>query len=220
VDELLPVGGLISMRRLGAALTAQRAARDLSVTGLARQSEGWWRPDELIDIEKGALVLCDREVVAVCRLYGLSGRDVLPADTAELVLDRSGSFDLTDATGVEPQGYVDVVLARVAALATIIGFSAGARDRDLGVLSESLTLSAETVADQLDRQMVAHRDEVDRQVESLSSRMVVPAIGVLVAETSAGSLLVVERSSRSSHGTKQFPAAAPLRRYAAAVFAV
>jgi len=220
VDETFPVGGLVSMRRLGAALTAQRASRDLSITALARESGGWWAPDELLDVEKGAVALCDREIVAICRLYGLAGRELLPADTAELILDRSGSYDLTDASGVEPHGYVDLVLCRVAALARIVGFAPGARERDLGVLAESLTLSVEESAERLDQIVVSSYAEVDRQVEALASRMVVPAIGVLVAETAAGSVLIVERRTSATHGSTQFPAAAPLRRYAAAVFAV
>jgi hypothetical protein len=207
---------LVSARRLGAALHAQRIATGATLSALSRRCDGWWTPDELLDVERGAIDLDDASIVSLCRLYALPGRGLARPGDLELVLDRSGSVDLESTTGDDPTAVrhaeaTDVVLARLVALADLVGVATSDLDRWHGLLSEALSLAERDVAAILSG-LRAEPGALEPVRECLADRIVVPAVGLLVAEATAGLLVLVRRAGgavRAAH--EPLPAAGPLR---------
>jgi hypothetical protein len=207
---------LVSARRLGAALHAQRIAGGTTLTALSRRCDGWWTPDELLDVERGAIDLDDASVVSLCRLYGLPGRGLAEPADLELVLDRSGTADVERATGVEeppsrrPEP-ADVALTRLVALAELVGVAAAEVGRWNSLLSDALSIPEPEVASTL-ASLHGDPDQLESVRECLADRIVVPAVGLLVAESAVGSLVLVRRAGgavRAAH--EPVPAAGPLR---------
>jgi hypothetical protein len=207
---------LVSARRLGAALHAQRIAGGTTLTALSRRCDGWWTPDELLDVERGAIDLDDASVVSLRRLYGLPGRGLAEPADLELVVDRSGTADLATVAGVdEPPARrpepADVALTRLVALAELVGVSASDLGRWLGLLSDALSIAEGDVAATL-ASLHGAGDVLEPVRECLADRIVVPAVGLLVAESPVGSLVLVRRAGgavRAAH--EPVPAAGPLR---------
>jgi hypothetical protein len=207
---------LVSARRLGAALHAQRIAGGTTLTALSRRCDGWWTPDELLDVERGAIDLDDASVVSLCRLYGLPGRGLAEPADLELVLDRSGTAELATAAGVDEPTCrstepADVALARLVALAQLVGVDASEEGRWHGLLSDALSVPEGDVAASLSSLHADHA-RLEPVRECLADRIVVPAVGLLVAESAGGSLVLVRRAGgavRAAH--EPVPAAGPLR---------
>ena len=210
-----PVGGLVPLRRFGAALTARRTRRRTTLTALSRRSGGWWSPDELMGIEQGSAVLDDISTVAVSRLYGLVGRTLPTADDVEVLLDRSTASDIVDTESVEGRGFTEFAIRRVDALASLLGVDLARRPDMVEVVAGAVTAEPAQVIEVQRRSRLD--DEVrDGLVDTLSRRVVVPEVGVLVTDTDAGALVLVERrrtgrNRSSSHPS--LPSAGALTRF-------
>jgi len=204
------------MRRLGAALNARRSRRRSTLTSMSRRAGNWWTPDELQSIEQGAVVVDDASVIALSRLYGIPGRALPGSDQVEIVLDRSIASDLTGVDVVETQGFREFVVARMAALGRLLAFDP-TEPAHVAVLSESLAWSDEETRSELTRVATIDDGELDGLAGVMSTRVVVPETGVLIAETDAGALVVAERRTRGAgRSTVPHPAfagAAPLLTY-------
>jgi hypothetical protein len=216
VEIDMPVGQLVSMRRLGAALNARRARRRSTLTSMSRRAGNWWTPDELQAIEQGAVVVDDASVIALARLYGIPGRSLPSSAQAEIVLDRSIASDLTGVDVVETQGFREFVVARMSALGLLMEFDP-THDSHVAVLAEALAWSEEETLAELSRVATVQDPELGDLATMMSARVVVPETGVLVAETDAGALVVAERrirgGGRANVSQPTFAGAAPLRSY-------
>jgi hypothetical protein len=154
-------------------------------------------------------------VVSLCRLYALPGRGLAEPGDLELVLDRSGTVDVAALAGVDeaaatrPPEPADVALTRLVALAELVGVNPSGMSRWHGVLSEALSMAEGDVASTL---AVLHSDGLESVRDCLADRIVVPAVGLLIAESATGSLVLVRRAGgavRTAHDP--LPAAGPLR---------
>lgn len=212
--------GLVSSRRFGAALSAARAVDGASLVAMSRRCDQWWRPDELAGFEQGRTPLEDSSVIALTRLYRLSGCPLPDHEAFELLVDRSTSTEVA-TSGEDPSLSSDqlqpaaIVVIRAVAVARLCG--APLTPMDLVVLGDVVGHTpAELKAVLRD---VESNGVIDSAVGGLASHIVVPLTGVLIAETSAGSLLAVRpagRRGRPSHGVA---AAASLRSALAVVAA-
>jgi hypothetical protein len=210
------VPSLVSPRRLGAALHAHRAAVDTTASALSRHCDGWWGPDDLLEVERGGFPLDDAAIVSLCHLYGLPGRGLPSPDALEMVIDRSDSVELVDdpATSVRASG--ELGLVRLAALSRLLGTAQLVSDAGLDVLSMALEMSGDEIRTSLDRFDGPSRDVVDPVVLALVDRVVVPAVGLLVATTPSGSLVLARRAGTGRKGSVEGVAAAgPLRWFTA-----
>jgi hypothetical protein len=204
---------LVSPRRLGAALHAHRIANGTTMTALSRRCDGWWTPDELLDVERGAAPLDDASIVSLCRLYALPGRGLAEPADLDLVVDRSASVDL-DGPGGSWVGDPDatrVALTRLAALLSILGVALANRASWTTPLAEALG----TTEGEIRREVAAVVTDGARLaagVEALIDRIAVPAVGLLVCDAPGGSVVLIRRPGGAVRpAAHPLPAAGPLR---------
>jgi hypothetical protein len=204
---------LVSPRRLGAALHAHRIANSTTMTALSRRCDGWWSPDELLEVERGAVALDDASIVSLCRLYGLPGRGLAEPSDLDLVVDRSASVELDGPAGawVGDPGAVHAGLVRLAGLLSIVGVELANRASWATPLAEALgTTEAEVRSDVA--AVLADRTALADVVDALSDRIAVPAVGLLVCDAPGGSVVLVRRAGGAVRaGAQPLPAAGPLR---------
>ncbi len=198
---------LVSPRRFGAALVAARTAEGAPLTAMSRRCDGWWRPDELAAFETGTAQLDDSVVLAVARLYHLKGCPVPSGDAAELLLDRSTAPDVDFSVSRSPERSPEAVAPRILALAGLLGADLVGPD-SLEVLAEAFGTTTEHIRTSL---VEVADDEVAAASEALGGRVVVPITGILVAYTSAGSVVLGRPVGRRGRRTDRRPGAAPLR---------
>ena len=198
---------LVSPRRFGAALVAARTAEGASLAAMSRRCDGWWRPDELAGFEKGTTPLDDAGVVAVARLYHLKGCRIPSGDAAELLLDRSTAPDVDRGVTRSPERDPGTMAPRLLALARVLGADL-VGPASLAVLAEAFGTTTEHVRAAL---LASDDAAVSTAADALGGRVVVPVTGILVAFTTAGSVMLGRPAARRGRRTHRRPAAAPLR---------
>jgi hypothetical protein len=197
-------------------LHAHRSATDVTASSLSRQCDGWWGPDDLLEVERGAWPLDDAGVVSICHLYGLAGRGLPASDALELVIDRTDSSELVDDGAGLSRATGELGLIRLEALRRILGGVAVASDASLEVLSVAFDMSTDEVRSALAHADGPGRDAVSEVAAALVDRVVVPTAGLLVATTPSGSVMLARRAG-APWGTwpERAAAAGPLRWFAA-----
>jgi hypothetical protein len=197
---------------LGSALHAHRAAVDTTAAALSRHCDGWWGPDDLLEVERGGHPLDDASIVSLCHLYGLPGRGLPSVDNLELVLDRSDSVELADNPTTSVRAAGELGLVRLAAIGRLLGGTEDAFAGGLDVLSLAFEMSTDEIASSLARLDSPDRGLVDPVVLALVDRVVVPVVGLLVTTTPSGSLVLTRRAGTGRKGsTEGVAAAGPLR---------
>lgn len=206
-ESAVLVEGLVSARRFGAALSAARAADGATLVAMSRRCDQWWRPDELAGFEQGRNPLEDSAVISLTRLYRLGGCP-LPDDQAfELLVDRSTSSEVIPAADGAPDQPASLVVLRAAAVARLCG--AWLTPMDIEVLGDVVGLTPVELNRSLEDLESSGR--IDSVASGLASHIVVPLIGILIAETPAGSLLAVRPAGRRGRPSDRVAAAASLR---------
>jgi len=129
-------------------------------------------------------------------LYGVEDAGLMPT-RSRLVIDLDENRIAVDDAEVTVEGVSgpDAVLARYLALVyrlrdLPLGTPLALRDIDLDVLSVSLKIDSEEVASRLKRLMV-QKDEVARDQKRIRRRLLLPLVGVVIAASSAGGLVLV-----------------------------
>jgi hypothetical protein len=210
---------LVSPRRLGAALHAHRIAAGVTMTALSRRCDGWWTPDELLEVERGAVALDDASIVSLCRLYALPGRGLAEAHDLDLVVDRSASSELVatpGATGELPPSAVGpesvrAGLTRLAALLAVVGVDLANHASWTALLADAMGTSEIEVRREVG-QVLGDRARLAEVRDALSDRIAVPAVGLLVCDAPGGSVVLVRRAGGAVRpGAQPVPAAGPLR---------
>lgn len=189
----------------------------MTLAAISRRCDGWWTPDELLNVERGLIPLDDASVVSFCRLYGLPGSGLGEPESLELVLDRSESAELmpTDpGEGAGPRSHAVSVIARLCALARLVGADVATLAISPAV-AEALDLDTPTVAE-LTRELLEGSDRVRAVAEVLDERVAVPSVGLSVGETRHGLLLMVRKAGGPVRTSPEpVPAAGPLRWFTA-----
>jgi len=197
----------VAARRLGAALSASRAASGVSLLAMSNRCDRWWRPDELAAFEQGAVGLDDSSVVSLARLYELGGRAIPDAGAFELVLDRSTARDIEVGRSSSARTSDESVLMRLAALLDLCG----------ATLSPASTAVAADVVGVTSGEVRAAITAIDAGTDvrgvaaDLEAHIVVPVTGLLVAETPVGSLVAVRPAGRRGRAGHPAAAATSLR---------
>ncbi|MFM7068315.1 MAG: helix-turn-helix domain-containing protein [Actinomycetes bacterium] len=208
VDELVPP------RRLGALLSEARVARGYSLEDAASRTGGRLSSVALLEAETGHRRLDDRDLAAVADLYGISTTDLVPA-RAELVIDLNEGTISAGREGAQIAVVPDAedreeILARYLTLVysmrrTPPGTSIPLRVGDMAILAETLGVSVDQVSAEL-RTMMAPGSlgaaKVQKRHRRLRGRVLVPAIGVIVAATAVGTLLMVPQQSGANSTDK------------------
>lgn len=197
VATLLDDERLVPGARFGAALHRTRSRSGASLAGLARASDGRYLPDQLVAIERGAVVLDDRAVAELADLYELPQRPWPQPSSLLVVLDRAAASEFV-APG-EPSRAVSSdawIAARFVALSVLLG--AGLTSGSLGIdaLADGLDRSVDETVDLVSRALENDADRVRSMVAAMEHRVVVPEVGFLVGETTCGTLIVVGRGPR------------------------
>ncbi len=203
VDELVPP------RRLGSLLSEARVSRGYSLEDAASRLGGRLSSVALLEAETGHRRLEDRDLAAVAELYGIETSDLVPA-RSELVIDLnegmiSAGAEARISVVADPEER-EQVLARYLTLVysmrrTPPGTSIPLRVGDLVVLADTLGITVEEVSAELRSMMTpeaAAARLVERRHRGLRGRVLVPAIGVVVAVTAVGTLILVPQSTTAS----------------------
>lgn len=187
---------VIPPERLGALLRATRQQRAVTLADVAERSP--FSPGELAGVEAGERSLTEAEVGEVLRAYGIDESTLVP-QRGELVVDLSdhrlaAGGQVRTLAGEAPTA--DEVLATYLSLVYTLRHAAPGtplvlREADLAVLSRALELARPEVERRLHDLMVDADGAVRERVRGLRSRLLLPAIGVALAATAAGGLLVV-----------------------------
>lgn len=193
-------GSLVAPRRLGAAMQASRAASGTSLSELSRHSDGWWLPDELAAVERGAVELHDAEVMALTRLYGLRPAELPDGDSVALVVDRAVA---TEAP--QPLPRPDAVADRLSAFVRLLGWSESTVRSWGDEIADAIDVAAATMRREIDRALASHA-VVEPLARSLADRIAVAATGLLVTESAALSIVAVRRRNAGSAGGRGLPA--------------
>jgi hypothetical protein len=188
------------------------------MTALSRRCDGWWTPDELLEVERGAVALDDASIVSLCRLYALPGRGLAEAHDLDLVVDRSASVDVAiepDAlVGTGPLAGAELLrlgLVRLVALAASCGVDLADHASWSTPVADALGATELDVRRDLPV-VLADRDAIMATCDVLSDRIAVPTVGLLVIDGPGGSLILVRRAGGSvRRGAEPVPAAGPLR---------
>ena len=202
--------GLVPLGRLGTALHAQRDASGASVSGISRASDGRYLPDRLITLERGDSPITDAQIEELVGLYALEPRPLPMGPLMEVVFDRSTGVDAVDrsaavygASDTEAVSTdVDAVLARFVALSVMFCLDITCEPVGLDRLCAALRLDARDLSRSLAVAIDERADEIVQLVERLSERIAVPSVGILLAQLTGGSLLLVKRHRAESDGPR------------------
>jgi hypothetical protein len=189
------------------------------MTALSRRCDGWWTPDELLDVERGAVALDDASIVSLCRLYALPGRGLAEPHDLDLVVDRSSSSDVAAGHDFPEHAPVSTVgvdssrvgLTRLSALLAVVGVDLANHASWTSLLADALGTTELEVRREV-AVVLADRNRLDIVRDALSDRIAVPAVGLLVCDAPGGSVVLVRRAGGSvRRGAQPVPAAGPLR---------
>lgn len=194
-ESLVPLG------RLGSALHARRGICRLSVSGLSRSSDEGFLPDDLIVLERGDVPLDDSRVAALVELYDLEPMALPIGGAVRLIFDRTTSRDVAGGassifSAIEVDAHqvdVDSVLSRFVALSVLLCLDMTCEQIGVDVLADSLGLGLHEVSQRCARLIDEHGEELVELTGRLAQRMVVPRVGLLVAQLPGGSLVAVRR---------------------------
>lgn len=188
--------GLVPPRRLGWLLRQARLGHGLELTDLSR--EAGLSISELDDIEHGRRNLEGIPLDDLIATYGVKDAGLVP-ERSRLIIDLDGGQVSVEqsAYGLDPNGGPDAILARYLALVyrlrgMQIGTQVPLRDIDLEVLGSALNLIDSDVENRLHRLMKTET-AVEQDQRRIRRQLLYPLVGILVAATGVGTLVLVAR---------------------------
>ncbi len=189
---------LVPPRRLGALLRQARVAAGMDLIDLAGATP--LSVVDLDDLEHGRRMVDDDVLRDLIQLYGVEDAGIVP-ERSQLVIDldegriavNRADINIDEVTGP------DAVLARYLALVyrlrdLPLGTPIPLRDVDLEILSTALHLETVEVETRL-RRLMADEDEVALDQKRIRRRLLLPLVGVVIAASSAGVLVLVAENS-------------------------
>lgn len=198
---------LVPPRRLGRLLAEARLDKGLTVADVCAELGGSIEDIELLEIETGRRAVDDTDLKTLADLYGLRTTSMVPS-RSQLVIDLDEGLIEADGTtasvasGDDAADRQEVLSKYLALVYSMRGREPGAtitlRLGDLDVLAEALESDRRTVEDELVALMTVTPEPVKKRFRLLRGRTVVPVVGVLVASTTAGALVLTEAKDSSA----------------------
>lgn len=207
-DLLVDDAPLVSMGRFGATLHRARRRSEESLAALSKRSGGRWMPDDLVAVERGVRRLSDLQVREIAWVYSLP-MAAWSARGTHLVLDRSTACDLDGSAGPVVADLDEArrtVACRVVAVSVAIGIDVVAGD-GLDAVAAAAELSPTGASELIGEVLAEDHALLAGTVDEMSAAVAVPAAGIAVACTAAGTLVL---ASRGPAERAWVPAAAPL----------
>lgn len=204
---MTPTTSLVPPRRLGALLRAARETAGRELTDLT--SGAGLSVVELDDIEHGRGRLDEATLAALVGAYGIEGAGLVPA-RSQLVIDLDeGRISVHRAdVDVDASHGPDAVLTRYLALvyrlrSMPLETPLPLRDVDIDVLSTSLQLDTDDIETRL-RRLMDGQTHVERDQARIKRQLLLPLVGVVIAATAVGTLvLVADRSDQPTSPTAE-----------------
>lgn len=201
----LPPELLVPPKRLGNLLAGARNTQGLSLAEAADRLGRGWTPVELLEVETGLRPVLDPDIERLTELYGIPTSDLIP-ERSHLVIDlNEGTMEVgartVSFTGseVERREVLGSYLAMVYSMRDLPpGTALALRSPDLEILEGVLSVPQRLIEEELRSMMVDPRELVTPRLSRLKGRVLVPVIGVVVAATAAGLLLLVSDSDAST----------------------
>lgn len=191
---------LVPPARLASCLVEARANQSISLSDIELRARGAFSLGELRQIEAGQLALRDPDLRVLAAAYGIDLANIVPGRAA-LIIDRNeGLVSVGESVGkFNPHADDRKIMLRYLALIYRIrnatpGKPIPSRDDDLEVLAAVFGTSSTEVRKELEALMSAAAPEIRFQFGAFRNRLIVPALGVLVAITAAGGLLLTSSS--------------------------
>lgn len=216
-DELTP-DVLVPPKRLGTLLAQARLAGGYSLIEAADALGEGWTNLELLEVETGRRPVLDPDLEVLTELYGIDTTSLIP-ERSELVIDLDegvlgvGPHRMAlgaETAPVDAAAQHEQVLSQYLAMVYSMrdlrpGTNLTLRTPDLDVLATALSSPSERIEDEL-RAMMRDAGIVEPRMRRLRGRVLIPAIGVVVAATTAGMLLLVSKDSTATpSGTGDVP---------------
>jgi len=201
IEELSPEV-LLPPKRLGGLLAEARIIGGYSLTEAAEALGDVWTPVDLLEVETGRRPVMDADLAVLSGLYGIETTSLIP-ERSRLVIDLEegvlgvGSRKIALGGAVAQEREVlTQYLAMVYAMRNVpVGRAVPLRTPDLAVLGTSLQRPVDEIEAELRQMMVDAVDLVEPRMHRLRNRVLIPAIGLVVAATTAGLLLLVSSDS-------------------------
>lgn len=178
--------------------------RGLTVTDVCAEIGGALDDIELLEIETGRRPIEDQDLKTLAQLYGLTTSSMVPS-RSQLVIDLDEGIIEADGTTADltDESQRNDVLTKYLALVYSMrekepGTALTLRIADLDVLAEALDSDRRTIEDELVSLMVVTPEPVKKRFRLLRGRTVVPVVGVLVASTTAGALVLTDVKDSSA----------------------
>jgi len=185
---------LVPARRLGILLRRARVGAGLDLADLT--GPAGLSASELDDVEHGRRRLDDVMLEALVAAYGIEDAGLVP-ERSHLVIDLDEGRIAVDRVDldIDVASGPDAVLARYLSLVyrlrdLPVGSPLQLRDVDLDVLSVALRLATGDVDSRL-RRLMDDGSDVTRDQQRIRRQLLMPLVGVVVAATALGTVLLV-----------------------------
>lgn len=197
----LPPEVLLPPKRLGSLLAEARLAGGYSLVEAADSLGSDWSPVELLEVETGLRPVLDPDLEVLTDLYGIQTTSLIP-ERSRLVIDLEEGVLGVGSRQVVLGGHTSQdrevlgeYLAMVYAMRDLPpGMSVPLRTPDLEVLGSALHRPTEDLEAELRQMMLDAGVVVEPRMRRFKNRLLIPAIGLVVAATTAGMLLLVNDS--------------------------
>lgn len=197
--ELLHDRTLVPPNRLAGLLAAKRSATGSSLIDLTVESAGRFSVEQLEAVESGTVMVGDSDLRALAGLYGLDLGTVSAGRTRlEVDADEGRLLVGVHAERFTPGDDDRAIMLRYLALVYRLrdaqpGVVIPARVGDLDVLAQVFATTPDDVQRELEALMMRASPDIRFLHQQHRRRIAIPAIGILVALTSVGGLVLSAR---------------------------
>lgn len=196
---------VVPPHRLGELLCEARLKQGLSLDAAASELGPDWSALTLLEVETGYRSLPDQDLLTLTNLYQVATAELIPS-RSHLVLEiddrmlNRGNLTVHFVDGEDDEH--EVLTRYLAALYAMRGIEPGQilplRQPDLHILSEALGRPAADIEHDLIAMMVSSEEAVRTRGNRIRNRVLIPALGVIVAVTAVGILLMVSDDSSAA----------------------
>ena len=193
-----PLETLVPPARLASLLVGARTQSGVELAALEFAAKGRFSIGDLRQIEAGSVALSDNELRAIARLYNIDLATIAPGRST-LEIDRSEGLLIVGGTTKKflPDDDDRKIMLRYLALVykmrdTKPGTPIGPRDNDLSLLASVFGCTESDIRVQFEHLTTSAVREIESMHGTLGWRKILPGIGVLVALTGVGALLLTQ----------------------------
>lgn len=203
-----PTELLVPPRRLGQLLATARVQSGYSLDEASSAMGQHWTSLALLEIETGHRPVLDQDLASLTKLYGIPTSNLIPArshlvvDLDEGLLEVGYETARLDGEHLERRDVLTRYLSMVYVMRDVKpGQPVPLRLPDLEILSGVLGAPRRQVEDELHSLMLDQGEVVSRRTSRLKGRLLIPVLGVVVAVTAVGTLLLVTDDSDANVAT-------------------